>query len=142
MVKNLKWARYPAVDPSRPSKVTIGGFNLAVSNYSTKSDLAFEAAKCMRNPENQKFSAINDGVPPTIESVYSAPEMAEEYPMRETILEELKDPAVRSVTPAYQNVSTVLSKIISPATAIDPQRTAERLRTEVQNALDSKGVMP
>lgn len=142
IAKNVKWARYPGVDPNRPSKVTIGGFNLAVSSFSTKPDLAFDAALCLRNPESQKFSAINDGVPPTLESVYAAPGMGEEYPMRETILEELKDPAIRPVTPAYQNVSTVLANMLSPASGIDPQRTAEQMRTEVQNALDSKGVMP
>ena len=93
---------------------------------------------CIRD----RFSAIHDGVPPTIESVYAAPEMAAEYPMRDTILAELRDPAIRPITPAYQNVSTVLSKLLSPASRIDPPRTAERIRTEVQKALDSRGVLP
>jgi multiple sugar transport system substrate-binding protein len=62
--------------------------------------------------------------------------------MKETILEALKDPGVRPVTPAAQNVSTVLSNALSPVSAIDPQRTAEHLRQELQDALDSKGVMP
>ncbi len=142
LAREVGWARMPGLRPGVPGKSTIGGANLAVSSYSTKPDLAFEAAKCLRNPESQKFSAINDGVPPTIESVYADPQVAAQYPMRETILEALKDPGVRPVTPAAQNVSTVLSNMLSPIAAIDPQRTAERMRTEVQNALDSKGVMP
>ncbi len=141
-LENLEWARYPSLDPNRPSKVTIGGFNLGVSQYSQKPDLAFEAASCLRSAESQHFSAVNDGVPPTIESVYNAPGMAEEYPMRDEILAELRDPAIRPVTPAYQNVSTVLAKLLSPASEIEPQRTAERLRSEIQDALDSTGVMP
>jgi trehalose/maltose transport system substrate-binding protein len=142
LARNVGWARLPGLHPGVPSKSTIGGSNLAISSYSTKPDLAFEAALCLRSPASQKFSAINDGVPPTIESVYAEPEMATEYPMKETILEALKDPGVRPVTPAAQNVSTVLSKMLSPIAAIEPQSTAERMRTEVQNALDSKGVMP
>ncbi|MFD0486252.1 ABC transporter substrate-binding protein [Saccharopolyspora erythraea] len=142
LAQKVKWARLPGVTPGVPSKSTIGGYNLAVSQYSTKPDLAFEAALCMRNPENQKFSAINDGVPPTIESVYQDPAMDAEYPMKETILEGLKDPGVRPVTPAAQNLSTVLTNLLAPVAAIDPPKTAEKMRTEVQNALDSKGVMP
>ncbi|WP_372907243.1 ABC transporter substrate-binding protein [Saccharopolyspora indica] len=142
LVDEVGWARLPGLQPGVPSKSTIGGANYAVSSYSTKPDLAFEATKCLRNPESQKFSALNDGVPPTIESVYAEPEMAAEYPMRDTILEALKDPGVRPVTPAAQNVSTVLSKMLSPIGEIDPQPTAVRMRTEVQNALESKGVMP
>jgi multiple sugar transport system substrate-binding protein len=142
LARNVRWARYPAVEAGQLSKVTIGGFNLAVSRYSRNPDLAFEAALCLRNPEHQKFSAINDGVPPTIEAVYDEPEMAEAYPMRETILEELKDAANRPLTAAYQNVSTVMSAGLSPPASINPERTADELRGAVQDALDSKGVLP
>lgn len=142
LARNLRWAPYPAIDAANSGTATIGGFNLAVSAYSQHKAEAFEAVKCLRSAENQKFSAINSGVPPTIESVYSDPEMAEPYPMRDAILAELKKAAVRPLTPAYQNVSTLISTILSPPGAIDPQQTAERLRTEVQDALDSKGVLP
>jgi multiple sugar transport system substrate-binding protein len=57
-------------------------------------------------------------------------------------LEELKKAAVRPLTPAYQNVSTLISTILSPPGSIDPPATAERLRSELQDALDSKGVLP
>ncbi|MEO3922610.1 ABC transporter substrate-binding protein [Micromonosporaceae bacterium B7E4] len=142
LAKKVKWARYPGVDPGTPSKVTIGGFNLGVSRYSRHPDESFDAASCLRDAEHQKFSAINDGVPPTIESVYAEPEMAEAYPMRDTILEELKDPATRPRSPAYQNISTVLSATLSPPSSIDPERTADRMREATQDALDSKGVLP
>ena len=80
----------PGIDADTPSKVTIGGVNMAVSAYSKHPEESFEAAQCLRNAKNQKFSAINDGVPPTIEAVYADPEMDEAYPMKETILEELR----------------------------------------------------
>ncbi|MFC7549991.1 ABC transporter substrate-binding protein [Plantactinospora sp. GCM10030261] len=142
LAEKVKWARYPGVEEGTPSKVTIGGINMAVSAYSPHPEEAFEAAACIRNAENQKFSAINSGVPPTIESVYADPEMAEAYPMKDTILEELKEPAVRPLTPAYQNISTVTSALLSPPSAIDPQQTVKELREAVQDAIDSKGVLP
>ncbi|MFG2100904.1 ABC transporter substrate-binding protein [Micromonospora echinaurantiaca] len=142
LAKQVAWARVPGIDENTPSKVTIGGVNLAVSAYSEHPAESFEAAKCIRNAENQKFSAVNDGVPPTIERVYDDPEMAEAYPMKETILEELKEPATRPLTPAYQSISTVMSAILSPPSAIDPQRTADELRDAIADALQSKGVLP
>ncbi len=142
LARQVGWARVPGVEEGTPSKVTIGGVNLAVSAYSQHPEEAFDAAKCLRNAENQKFSAINDGVPPTIESVYDDPEMTEAYPMKETILEELKEPAVRPLTPAYQSISTVMSAILSPPSAIRPEQTADELRDAISDALDSKGVLP
>jgi multiple sugar transport system substrate-binding protein len=139
--KNLKWAPYPSVDGG-PAGVTVGGINYAVSAFTRHSEQSFDAVTCLRNAEHQKFAAINDGVPPTIEAVYDDPEMAEPYPMKDAILETLKNASARPRTPAYQNVSTVISTILSPPADIDPQRTADRLRTELQDALDSKGVLP
>ncbi len=153
--KHLKWARYPGIDG--PSKATIGGFNLAVSALSQHKPEAFEAALCLRGPDSQKFQAICDGVPPTIESIYSddvpidpcpgaessdRPSMTTAYPMKETILEALKDASVRPLTVVYQNLSTITSKVLSPPADIDPQSTAEKLRDGLQKALDSKGVLP
>jgi multiple sugar transport system substrate-binding protein len=142
LARNVRWARYPGIDAGTPSRVTIGGYNLAVSAYSEHPDLAFDAALCMRNAENQEFSAINDGVPPTIASVYDDPQMLEAFPMKDDILAELQGAAVRPLTPAYQNVSTVLSASLSPPQSIRPQQTADELRDSVQDALESKGVLP
>ncbi|MFG3690465.1 ABC transporter substrate-binding protein [Micromonospora sp. NPDC047740] len=142
MAKKVKWARVPGIEANTPSKVTIGGVNMAVSTYSKHPKESFEAARCIRNPEHQKFSAVNDGVPPTIEKVYEDPEMDKAYPMKETILEELKEPAVRPLTPAYQSISTVMSAMLSPPSGIRPEQTADELRKAIADALESKGVLP
>jgi multiple sugar transport system substrate-binding protein len=142
LAENVRWARYPAVDASTPSRVTIGGYNLAVSAYTRYPDESFEAALCLRNPEHQLFSAVNDGVPPTIERVYDDPQMADAYPMRDEIRAELADATTRPLSPAYQNVSTVISAVLSPPASIRPEQTADRLRSLVQEALESRGVLP
>lgn len=153
--KNFKWVRYPGV--TGPSKVTVGGYDLAVSAYSPHKQESFEAALCLRSAESQKFSAINDGVPPTLESLYTDeapldptkpedatanPSMRTAYPMKDAILEALQDAAVRPLTPVYQNLSTITSKVLSPPSDIDPPSTANRLRDELQKALESKGILP
>ncbi|NBH09043.1 ABC transporter substrate-binding protein [Amycolatopsis sp. SID8362] len=155
-VSHMKWAVYPEAKAGTPAKTTIGGYDLAVSSLSAHKPEAFEAALCLRNAENQKFSAINDGVPPTIESVYhndtpldpskpasaDNPNMALKYPMRDSIIDAIKDSAVRPLTPAYQNMSTVMSKVLSPPGEIDPKATADKLREQLNDALQSKGVIP
>jgi multiple sugar transport system substrate-binding protein len=153
---HFKWATYPSVNPGQPAKTTIGGFDLAVSSYSKHKPEAYQAALCLRSAESQKVSALKDGVPPTIESVYQDttpldpskpvsadnPSMETKYPMRQTILDALKNAAVRPLTPAYQNLSTIISKVLSPPSSIDPQATADKLRDQLNDALNSKGVIP
>jgi multiple sugar transport system substrate-binding protein len=154
---NLGWAQYPGVNPGQPSKPTIGGYNLAVSAYSRHPQEAFEATLCLREADSQKYQAVLESLPPTIESVYddttpvdpskpadpkSNPTMDQAYPMKDAIVDSLEDSAARPLTPAYQNASTVISTILSPPSAIDPQATADRLRRELQDALQSKGVLP
>jgi multiple sugar transport system substrate-binding protein len=128
-----------------------------VSEYSTKKDLAFKAVLCLRNAEQQKYAAICAGVPPTLESLYTdetpiapcKPEesqdrlsMADAYPMKETILDELETASVRPLTPVYQNLSTVTSKLLSPPADIDVNKTAGELRDQLTEALQSQGVLP
>ncbi|HTI27245.1 MAG TPA: ABC transporter substrate-binding protein [Kutzneria sp.] len=142
LFKNFKWTRYPSLTPGGQARVTIGGENLAISAYSLHKDEAFKAALCLRSPQMQDYSAVNDGVPPTIASVYDAPDMAKAYPMKDDIKAELATAASRPITPAYQNVSTIMQNLLSPPSAIDPKATADKMRQAIQDALDSKGVLP
>ncbi len=142
LASTVRWARYPAVDAGRPSRVTIGGFNLAVSTFSRRPDDAFEAALCLRNAEHQKQSALHAGVPPTLAALYDDPELAAAYPMRDLIRAELADGATRPATPAYQNVSAVLAATLSAAADHDPATVARGLHTELQAALESRSVLP
>jgi multiple sugar transport system substrate-binding protein len=154
--KNLAWAPLPGLD-GHAGTATVGGFDIGVSAYSEKKDRAFKAALCLRNAEQQKYAAICAGVPPTLESLYTdestiapckpeesqeRPSMADAYPMRETILEELESASVRPLTPVYQNLSTVTSKLLSPPGDINVDETANELREQLTEALESQGVLP
>src|SRR5215472_15718452 len=76
LFKHFKWALYPGVIPGRPARVTIGGIDMAVSKYSPNPDLAFQAALCLRDRQNQLNAAVLGGLPPTLEELYSDPAMA------------------------------------------------------------------
>jgi multiple sugar transport system substrate-binding protein len=142
MFKNFKWAPYPEVTAGQPAKVTIGGVDLAVSAYSEHKDLAFQAALCLRDAQNQLIGATVGGVPPTIASLYNDPKMFPDYPFHADILSSLENASVRPQTPLYQVVSIDLSHQISPASAINPTGTEQSMAGQITNALQSKGLVP
>ena len=142
LAKVFKWAQYPSVNANEPSHVTIGGIDLAISKYSKHADLAFKAALCLRNRDNQIAAAVKGGLPPTLESLYNAKELAKNYPFHADILTALKNASVRPKTPAYQNVSIVISHNVSPPSSINPSSTLKTITSQLKDALASKGLIP
>jgi multiple sugar transport system substrate-binding protein len=140
--KNFKWALYPRVNANVPAHVTIGGIDMAVSRYSTHPDLAFQAALCLRDRQNQLIAATVGGLPPTIASLYNDPAMQAAYPFRADILQALETASVRPKTPAYQNLSIVISHLVSPAAAINPASAEQSMVSQLKDALVSKGLIP
>jgi multiple sugar transport system substrate-binding protein len=142
LFKNFKWAPYPEVTAGVPAKVTIGGIDLAVGAYSQHKDLAFQAALCLRDSQNQLIGATVGGVPPTIASLYNNPKLFPDYPFHADILSALQNASVRPQTPVYQVVSIDLSHEISPAKSINPAATVQTMTSQINNALQSKGLVP
>ena len=136
------FADYPAVRPGVPAKVTIGGLNLAVGKNSRHVAESFEAIRCLRSAANQRFSAIEGGLPAVRGSLYDDPQFQDRYPQYAIIRTQLSNAAVRPATPVYQSVSTRISATLAPITAIDPERTADALTVEVRKAIDGKGLIP
>jgi multiple sugar transport system substrate-binding protein len=142
LFKHFKWALYPRVNANEASHVTIGGIDMAISKFSPHPDLAFKAALCLRDKQNQLNAAIKGGLPPTLESLYSDPAMFPAYPFHADILTSLQTASVRPKTPAYQNISIVISHLVSPPAGIDPVPTEQTMAGQINDALASKGLIP
>jgi multiple sugar transport system substrate-binding protein len=142
LFKVFKWAPFPQVVPGMPAKVSIGGVDLGVSAYSQHKALAFKAALCLRDAQNQLIGATEGGVPPTIESLYHNPKLYPDYPMHADILKALQTASVRPKTPIYQVVSIDISHTVFPASGINPTGTVSALKGQLNNALQSKGLVP
>ncbi len=138
----LGFAPYPEVVPGHPAKVTLGGLNLAVAKTSRHRGEAFEVVRCLRDVANQKYVAIEGGLPAVRASVYADPQFQAKYPQHKLIRAQLTDAALRPATPVYQAVSTRISATLAPITAIDPERTADELTVQVRKAIDGKGLIP
>jgi multiple sugar transport system substrate-binding protein len=142
LFKVFKWAAYPSVVAGQPAHVTIGGIDLAISAYSQHQALAFQAALCLRDSQNQIIGANVGGVPPTIASLYNNPALFKNYPFHADILHALQNASVRPKTPVYQVVSIDISHLISPASGISPAGTEQTMISQLNNALQSKGLVP
>jgi multiple sugar transport system substrate-binding protein len=135
--ENMGVARYPGVEPGKPSRVTLGGINLGVSTYSEHPDLAVDAAKCLRGEPNQIIAAQKGGLPPTLEAAYDEQPIKDAYPgfsdlMRDTI----EDGVPRPVSPAYTDISLAIQRSLHPESGIEPQETIDAMRDRIQTVVE------
>jgi ABC-type glycerol-3-phosphate transport system substrate-binding protein len=142
LFRSFRWAPYPRVDADRPARPTIGGIDLAVGEFSAHQDLAFEAALCLRNRRNQMIAALTGGLPPTLRALYSDREFVRSYPFSRQVLDALETASLRPKTPAYQNVSIAISHTLSPPGAIQPVSSIDEITGQINDALESKGLIP
>ena len=136
------FAAYPAVQAGEPARVTLGGLNLAVAKTTQHRNEAFEAIRCLRDVDNQRYTSVEGGLPAVRASLYDDPTFQAKYPQYAIIREQLTNAAVRPATPVYQAVSTRISATLAPITGIDPEHTADELAANVQKAIDGKGLIP
>jgi multiple sugar transport system substrate-binding protein len=142
LAKQMGWVEYPRVDANLPSRPPVGGTDLAVSAYSRHKQQAFDAITCLRNRENQLRSAVKGGLPPTLASLYRDPRLINGgYPFAAEILDSLQRGGVRPKTPAYQTVSIAMQTTLYPPSSAGPGKL-NQLRTQLQDAIESKGLIP
>jgi multiple sugar transport system substrate-binding protein len=133
LFKNMGVARYPAIDPSQPSRVTLGGINLGVSSYSRYPDLAFKAAACLRSQPNEIIAAQKGGLPPTIEAAYDTKAIKDAYPGFSDLMKQtINDGVPRPSSPAYADVSLAIQKSLHPESAIDPQQAIKSMADKIK----------
>lgn len=142
LFKHLKWTTYPRVVAEEPSHVTIGGNNLAISRYSTHQEADRQAITCLRSKSNQVRNAVLGGLPPTITELYNDKALAKDYPFAKTIQQSLEQGSIRPATPFYQSVSLAISAATSPPRSVTPGSTLTSLRSQIADALASKGLVP
>jgi multiple sugar transport system substrate-binding protein len=131
--KNMGVARYPGVVPGKPSRVTLGGINLGVSAYSKHPALAFAAARCLRDAQNQTIAAQKGGLPPTAASLYNTAAIKKAYPGFSQLMKTtINDGVPRPVSPAYSDVSLAIQRTIHPPASINPTKTIQTLKDKLK----------
>jgi multiple sugar transport system substrate-binding protein len=87
-------------------------------------------------------AALKGGLPPTLRSLYSDPKLIASYPFAADILSALEHASVRPQTPAYQNISIAVSHTLSPPAGIEPVSAVADMKGQINDALQSKGLIP
>jgi multiple sugar transport system substrate-binding protein len=141
VASHMAFARWPAIEQTRPSRVAIGGLNLGVGAFARHPKLAFEAAECLASKPNQVLAAEKGGLPPTLEALYDAPEVRRRFPFADILRETLRDGVLRPRTPFYNNISLAISRTLHPMRDIEPVPDSARLRRSVERALNSEGLL-
>jgi multiple sugar transport system substrate-binding protein len=75
-------------------------------------------------------------------SLYDDPKFVKAYPFAAAIKQSLLSASVRPKTPAYQNISIVISHAVSPPANINPASTLKQIEGGINDALVSKGLIP
>lgn len=134
----MEAAPFPEVTEGEPSQVTIGGLNVGVGAYSEHPDLAFEAAACIVQPDNQITTAELGGLPPASEELYDDPAVQEVFPFADALRETLANATQRAQSPAYNDISLAIQRELHPTTSIDPAADVDSLRARVDDAVNSQ----
>ena len=144
--ENMGAAKLPQVVAGEESAPPIGGINLGVSAFSDNKELAFEAAECLVQADNQLEVAKLEGLPPVRSDLFDEPEIREIYPgFADLIRESIADAAPRPAqSPAYQDISLAIQRTVHPTSGIDPGdpgATYDELRENVEDAVNREGLL-
>ncbi len=144
IAKEMGAAPFPRVN-QHEAKPPLGGFNLAVSSYSSHKQMAFEAAACLSNKKSQETAVELDGLPPSRSDLYASKVVKKAYPGFAGLVKEMVEAAgPRPATPAYEDVSSALQRTLHPPEKIDPEDTEglyEELKSNLEAAVNREGLL-
>jgi trehalose/maltose transport system substrate-binding protein len=141
VAKQMGYAAFPQVSAGLPPRVSIGGYNLAVSTHATHPALAFNAISCLTQQQNEITYATKGGLAPVRGAVYHIPSFIKLYPFAALIEKQLRTYGIRPQTPAYADVTLAIQKTLSPTSNIDPNTVVNSLISKVKASLTSSALL-
>jgi trehalose/maltose transport system substrate-binding protein len=119
---------------------TLGGWQLAVSQYSENPDVAADVALFLASPEEQKIRAIEGSFSPTVMSLYEDEEVLAAAPLFGKLYDVFINAVARPSTataPQYNEVSTIFfTGVHSVLTGgSDGQTAVEEMELDLQDLL-------
>ncbi len=142
--KEMGAAPFPRVN-GNPAKPPLGGFNLAVSAYSSHQKEAFEAAACLSGEKSELTAVELDGLPPSHESLYTNKVVEKAYPgFAGLVKESIEAAGPRPTSPAYQDVTSAIQRTLHPPDKIDPEDTEgvyDELKSNLEAAVKREGLL-
>ncbi|MDZ4236437.1 MAG: extracellular solute-binding protein, partial [Dietzia sp.] len=128
VVDDIGWARYPRVDPDRPSAPPLGGANLGVGAFSEHPEEAVSLVECINALPKATQYMLDEGEPSPYAASYDDPELRAEYENADLIRESIAEGGPRPLTPFYTDISGAVQQTWHPPSAVNaqtPERTDE-----------------
>jgi multiple sugar transport system substrate-binding protein len=141
VAKQMGYAAFPQVNPGQPPRVSIGGYNLAVSSHSQHPKQAFDAISCLTEQNNEITYATKGGLAPVRGAVYHLPSFIKLYPFASLIEKQLQTYGIRPQTPAYADVTLAIQKTLSPTSSINVSTVVNSLRSKIKASLTSAALL-
>jgi trehalose/maltose transport system substrate-binding protein len=104
--------------PGGKGVAALGGWQLGISRFSRKAELAWRFVAFMTNQAMQKRIALATGRAPTRVALYADPELLAKVPQLKSFLETFKRAVPRPITPVYVPLSNIMQRYFSSALAV------------------------
>ena len=117
----------------------LGGWQVGISRFSKKPDLAWRFAAFMTGEEMQKRIALATGRAPTRLALYNDPEIQGKIQTLKSLLETFKQTVPRPATPVYVPLSNIMQRYFSSVLALpstDINERAALAARDMNRALD------
>src|SRR5207237_1070046 len=113
-IKQEQWdvAPLPSKDGAKPGPGCLGDWNLGVSKFSKKQDVALEAVRVLTSFETQRTHFLDGGFLPARPAVFDDPDIQKKFPYAKSAQASFESLKPRPVTPFYPQMS---SDAIQPA---------------------------
>lgn len=112
--------------PGHKGIATLGGWQLGISRFSTKPELAWRFIEFMTSPPVQKRIALSTGRAPTRVALYEDAELRAKIPQLKSFLEVFKRAVPRPTTPVYVPLSNIMQRYFSSVLALPDTDIAGR----------------
>ncbi|MBI2090937.1 MAG: ABC transporter substrate-binding protein [Deltaproteobacteria bacterium] len=104
--------------PGGKSVSTLGGWQLGISRFSRKPDLAWRFVSFMSSPRMQKQIALYGGRAPALRALYRDADILKKRPEFETQFDTFVNAVPRPRTPVYVPLSNIMQRFFSSAIAL------------------------
>jgi multiple sugar transport system substrate-binding protein len=105
-----KFAVAPLPGKDGPGVSTLGGHNLAISNFTENKKTALDFIKFMTSEEQQRLDLEATSQAPTVASLYDDAELIKKFPYLPTLKASIEKAKKRPAAVKYQEVSTAIQE--------------------------------
>ncbi|WP_344329339.1 extracellular solute-binding protein [Aeromicrobium halocynthiae] len=130
--RELQWTAFPVVDEAAPPGE---GAGLAVPLYAARTDLSYDAIRCLTSTASQRTLMLESGHGPARSTLYADEDVVAAYP-----LADVTEPSVRSAvtvppSPYWARIRSALLETWEPLERIEPRSTPQASQDEVSDAV-------